>query len=423
MTLTARALDVEALLAPIAGDSPAGADLRYELVYDEVRAARRGALERQQGRAALGDANDGLSPEERAASAADDWIEVQALLSDLLVSRTKDLQLAVWLLEAETFIGGFEAATRVLALVRRLMETYWDSLYPGLDDEDEPLALRAGALEWINDRFPAVLSNIPLTSGSRKFSLGHWALAQRATDEELKLELAKAGRPSLDQLAQAMTASNQVHLEALATQIEACLGQINELEKVTDTLFASPGGRGAALLSFGQARKVLEDCQFQVGRALRAKAPRQDPKTATAPAGQPDVTRAVPTGDGIWDRALQLVMQGQLEGMRLAQDHIEAAVSGRERFLRQLHLSELCLQVGMHAFAYPILDELGKVIEKRDLASWEDPDVIRRTWAGLAAVCKPLARIRPESVARANEAQQHLDALESGTQPPSPSES
>jgi hypothetical protein len=117
------------------------------------------------------------------------------------------------------------------------------------------------------------------------------------------------------------------------------------------------------------------------------------------------------SGDGIWDRALQLAMQGQLEGLRLAQDHIEAAPSGRERFLRQLQLSELCIQAGMHAFAYPILDDLAKIIDGRDLVTWEDQDVIRRTWSGLATVCRPLARLRPESVAREAEAQRHLAEL------------
>jgi hypothetical protein len=70
----------------------------------------------------------------------------------------------------------------------------------------------------------------------------------------------------------------------------------------------------------------------------------------------------------------------------------------------------------MHAFAYPILDELGKIIDARDLLSWEDPELIRRAWSGLATVCKPLARLRPESVARETDAQNRLNALNSGTQ-------
>jgi hypothetical protein len=68
----------------------------------------------------------------------------------------------------------------------------------------------------------------------------------------------------------------------------------------------------------------------------------------------------------------------------------------------------------MHAFAYPILDELGKIVDGRDLVTWEDRDLIRRTWSGLAAVCKPLMRLRPESVAREAEAQQRLSALVNG---------
>ena len=65
----------------------------------------------------------------------------------------------------------------------------------------------------------------------------------------------------------------------------------------------------------------------------------------------------------------------------------------------------------MHVFAYPILDELGKLVDARDLVTWEDAKVVRRTWSGLAAACRPLAVLHPESVARGVHAQERLRVL------------
>jgi type VI secretion system protein ImpA len=422
MTPAERACDVAALLAPIAGAQPAGADIRYAPIYEKIKAARRTADDKQQGRTGL-DSDDTVKPEERAAAAREFWFDVQSLVMDALTGQSKDLQLAVWLTESRAYTHGFSGAATGVEVMRGLIETYWDGLYPPVDaEDDEPLALRTGVMEWLNERLPAILKSVPLTSGSRRYSLADYELAQKATGERAKAELAEAGRPTADQFTHAVAASSLQHLEALAGSIDGCLAQINDLEKVTDTKFVArtataSGERLTMLVAFGEVRKALEDCKFQVGRALRAKAPRDAGAGAGSAPGTSDSGALAATGDGFWDRALQLVRQGQLEGLRLAQDHIDAASSGRERFLRQLQLSELCIQAGMHAFAYPILDELGKIIDARDLVSWEDHDLIRRTWSGLASVCKPLARFRPESAAREAEALSRLSVLSGAAAP------
>lgn len=413
MTSDGDTLDVDALLMAIPGSQPAGASLRHTPTYDKIRAARKAADDKHYGRSAHSDSDDKLSPDERAAAARQLWLTLQGLLIDVLTSQSKDLQLAVWLLESETYLNGFVGADNALVLIRRLLETYWDTIYPAIQEDDEPLALRVGVMEWINERLPGILEGIPLSSGVQKYSLAHYELAEKATDEKAKAELALAGRPSSEQFAKVMSGSSVQHLETLAGSLERCLAQVILLEQVTDVRLVTRSvvdgvERVVGLLSFGKVRTVLEDCQFQVGRALRTKKP---PSAGSAlPAG---TEPSIPSlgGDEIWNRALQLVMQGQLEGLHLAQHHIEAASSGRERFLRQLQLSELCIQAGMHAFAYPILDELGKIIDARELVTWEDADVIRRTWSGLASVCKPLVRLRPESVKREFEAQERLNAL------------
>src|SRR5438552_19128974 len=101
MTTAEHTIDLEALLAPIPGEAPAGTELRYAPIYDKIRLARRVALDRQQGKTGVGEADVRESPEERAAAARDYWVQVGTLVADTLATQSKDLQLAVWLVEVE----------------------------------------------------------------------------------------------------------------------------------------------------------------------------------------------------------------------------------------------------------------------------------------------------------------------------------
>ena len=90
-------IDLAALLAPIPGPNPAGTAVRYAGDYDRIQAARQeddpslpqGIWQRQLKRA--------------------DWDEVAALCAEALSRRSKDLQIAAWLVEAMVQRRGFLA--------------------------------------------------------------------------------------------------------------------------------------------------------------------------------------------------------------------------------------------------------------------------------------------------------------------------
>lgn len=398
--------DHEVLLAPVTDEFPAGSDLRYTGEYDKIKGARKLAYDRQQGLAASGDPDDNLSPEDRAIAARPLWAAVMALASETLTAKSKDIQIAVWLLEANAYVNGFTGAASSLELIRSLMNRYWDTLFPPIDPEDdEPLALRVGVLDSINQRLPVILAGLPLTPNSRKYSLAAYQLAVKARQDKNSDDLVNAGKILPDQFTAAMKASKLEFLQALSGQVETCAARVTELEQLTDQRFPGQG------LSFGAVRSTLEEIQFHVGRALREKTPVPQSIPTDGTRGETGSPGWPEAGSEVWQRALALVSQGQLEGFRLAQAHIESAPSGRERFLRQLQLSELCLQAGMHAFAYPILDELGQTVDERRLHTWEDPSVIRRTWAGLSTACELLEKFRPDSAQRRSVAQQRLGDL------------
>ena len=83
-------MELDVLLAPLAGDAPAGADLSFSLDYDAIRDARRA----DDPTLAQGEWVTELKTA--------DWPQVARRCGELLGARSKDLQLAVWWAEAQT---------------------------------------------------------------------------------------------------------------------------------------------------------------------------------------------------------------------------------------------------------------------------------------------------------------------------------
>jgi type VI secretion system protein ImpA len=130
-------IDVEPLLAPTQTMPPAGIDLEYDAAFLEFESLARGMPERQ---------FDTLTE-------PPPWADVMEQ-AEALLSRSKDLRIAVAYTRAASHVhglAGFHAGLRVLT---GLFERYWASLYPPLDPDDgnDP-ALRVNALAPLADAY------------------------------------------------------------------------------------------------------------------------------------------------------------------------------------------------------------------------------------------------------------------------------
>src|SRR6266849_1039453 len=142
------------LLNPIEGDNPSGTSLRYAPVYDKIKEARRQD----------DDAPQGEWQRERKAA---DFRQVIKLGSDALATKSKDLQLGAWLTEAILLQEGFSGLRQGLDVLRGLVENFWDTLYPEVEDGD--LELRAAPLEWVGTRLEDPVRKTPITRGGLSF--------------------------------------------------------------------------------------------------------------------------------------------------------------------------------------------------------------------------------------------------------------
>ncbi len=90
-----------------------------------------------------------------------DWKQVIKLAGEALATKSKDLQLAAWLTEAMLRTEGFGGLLASLRLCQGLIENFWDTLYPELEDGEAEM--RAAPLDWIGSRLDQAVRMAPLT--------------------------------------------------------------------------------------------------------------------------------------------------------------------------------------------------------------------------------------------------------------------
>jgi type VI secretion system protein ImpA len=130
--------DPNPLLAPIDDVTPTGPNLEYDPAFTELEQSAMLTPERAMG--------DSLK-----AAQEPDWDKV-ASAAEALLTRTKDLRVAVHLTAARTRKQGLAGWAAGLGLVRGLLEQYWDEVHPQLDaDDDNDSTARANAVMPLGD--------------------------------------------------------------------------------------------------------------------------------------------------------------------------------------------------------------------------------------------------------------------------------
>lgn len=144
MADTPEGIDLAALLEPIAGDAPAGVDLREDFspqsAYYRLRDARAEA--RAAERAADETPDVETSPPQQ-------WRTVRELVLGALAEKAKDLELAAWLTEALVRSDGLAGLAAGARLIAGLADAFWDqNLFP-MPDEDG-IATRVAPVTGLN---------------------------------------------------------------------------------------------------------------------------------------------------------------------------------------------------------------------------------------------------------------------------------
>ena len=139
----------ENLLTPISPENPCGEPARSAVWYDNLRTLRKpneAAIEAFLAPQAANDRRPRVmtreiwSPREPK--------KLRGALTDALQQKSKDLEVASWLLEVLAWQEGFAGLTEGLTLITSLLDTFWDQLHPLPEDGDD-FYMRASQLEWV----------------------------------------------------------------------------------------------------------------------------------------------------------------------------------------------------------------------------------------------------------------------------------
>ena len=275
------------LLNPVPGAKPSGENLRYAPVYDKIKEARREEEEVPQG--------DWEHARKKA-----DYPLVIKLCVESLRNQSKDLQLAAWATEALLKMEGIAGLTQGLELIRGLLESFWDTLHPELEDGDAEL--RATPLEWVGSRSGQNLQHVPITrNGLDLFAyresraVGYEADAAGNDNKTKAREQAITdGKITAEQFDEGVSATPKSFYEERLAHADACVTVVESLDQLCEGRF------GDYRPSFSNLRESLEEVRDALNEFLakkRAAEPAQPTSVAepglVAVEAQPVVASAV----------------------------------------------------------------------------------------------------------------------------------
>jgi type VI secretion system protein ImpA len=245
------------LLQPIPGGNPSGESLRYAPVFDKIKEARR----------ADDDAPQGEWQFERKTA---DYPVVIKLAGEALATKSKDLQVAAWLTEAILRKEGFPGLKAGLELIKGLIENFWDTLYPELDDGDAEM--RAAPLEWLGTHMESALRSVPLTrTGANWFqfkesrTVGYEATADNDAKVEARNTAIAEGKMSGEEWDKAVAATPKTFYAGMEETLDGILDVLEILNILGEEKF------GDVAPSFGPMRTTVEEIRHTVHGLLQKK--------------------------------------------------------------------------------------------------------------------------------------------------------
>jgi type VI secretion system protein ImpA len=260
-------LDLTALLAPIGGENPAGENLQYAGIYDEIREARR--------------ADDTLAKGDWEHEAkVSEWPKVVELATAALTSQTRDLQIASWLVEAIVQLHGFVGLRDGLKLMRSLHEQFWEKLYPEIDEGN--LDGRANAMSAMDTRLEVPIKSVPLTKSGSEFDYSYlqWEDSTKfdipenldSLDSEtyerfaaMKAEAEAGNKTTAEAWRKAKDNTRRAFYEEVSALLNECWTEFQALDKMMDEKYAqqTPG--------LGNLKRTLDSVRSLVEKLVKEK--------------------------------------------------------------------------------------------------------------------------------------------------------
>ena len=203
----ANVLPIEELLAPIAGDTPAGKNLRAEDSIDPalrtVRDLAKDAVKKER--------DAGNAGEDPSFAGLTEWRSASEEGQTILREVSKDVEVAAIIVEAGVRTDGLAGLASGLELVAGLVEQYWNDILeraksgvaePNEEEIVQTLLIRPN--QWSEALFLPI-ARVPLTSGGSEGDFAYWQYEQAVQAEKLSPEEREKRKAiSVDQFSRAV---------------------------------------------------------------------------------------------------------------------------------------------------------------------------------------------------------------------------
>ena len=249
----------EDLLEPIAGDAPAGQNLYYDKVFDQIKEAR------------IEDDDSIPAGEWGRAPKKADRVLVIKVAGEALAKRSKDLRLAGWYLESLIRKEGFGQLAPGLEFLWQMQDQFWDGFHPEKDDDGD-LGLRIGAIEGAAALLATQMKLISLTRSGINWleyqdarALGFEADERSADKAEARADAVSRGRLTGDDLQKTVDGTPKAFYLETDAALARSLGLLDDLDRFHEEKY------GDDFPSLNKLKNAIEDVKKVVGSVLAEK--------------------------------------------------------------------------------------------------------------------------------------------------------
>ncbi|OFS73641.1 hypothetical protein HMPREF3173_11045 [Pseudomonas sp. HMSC08G10] len=217
---------IQALMAPIGSEAPAGHDIEYDSLYEQIRQAR--------------EHEEVVAEDEWACEAkVADWQQVILLGEEVLREHSKHFQIACWVTQAWMHQQGLTGLAQGLALLESMVRQWWASGFPALEADGEPYRL---AMFGRLDRDIGQWLLTHSMTGSPQCSLAWWQQVLRHEHLKRSEETNTPDEYSLEQFRLWVVRELEAaQLDALLEQVRNCRSLLQPFAHGLSAVMASSG--------------------------------------------------------------------------------------------------------------------------------------------------------------------------------------
>lgn len=279
-------LDFDQLLAPIAGENSAGEDLREDFAFDSIY-NKIGTVRSDASLAEREALRDGHGPD-LLRNDPTNWRPLLELGPKVIAERSKDLSVTAFLTEALVRTDGFAGLRDGFRLARRLVEDFWDDLYPPPDEDG--MAAKVAPLTALNGEEGAgtlirPIAKVPITQGRTfgPFSLLHYRMSSPSTGSQQADDESEA--VTMEMFDVAVRETPREWFTNLLDDLSQCDEEFQQLCKVLEQKCGKDESGHSAAPPSSHIRKALKECRETV-ETIAQDILGEPPESPGAPRGE-----------------------------------------------------------------------------------------------------------------------------------------